>query len=196
VGGWAKHTAEQALMASTLTWAILRPGGLTDQPGTGPVQLGTHVPFGDIPRADVAALASPASAGHAWGPGQRHRPRYRSCRRGSGRAAGTRCNYGTAEQKAAAAKSVKVNEYWLNVPGPDPDVASLPVPADHGLVICAAARPMCDAVLVCLLQPEDHNGLDHFDPLHGAHWPLCPRGCEEPHQCGRHRLVVTELSSA
>ena len=59
-------------MASTLLWTILRPGGLTDQPGTGRVQLGTHVPFGDIPRADVAAtavatLASPASVGHAWG---------------------------------------------------------------------------------------------------------------------------------
>ena len=58
-------------MASTLPWTILRPGGLTDQPGTGRVQLGTHVPYGDIPRADVAAtavaaLASPASAGHAW----------------------------------------------------------------------------------------------------------------------------------
>jgi len=59
-------------MASTLPRTILRPGGLTDQPGTGRIQLGTHVPFGDIPRADVAAtavsaLASPASAGHAWG---------------------------------------------------------------------------------------------------------------------------------
>jgi len=67
----AKHAAEQALMASTLPWTILRPGGLTDQPGTGRVQLGTHVPFGDIPRADVAATAiaapaTPASAGHAW----------------------------------------------------------------------------------------------------------------------------------
>jgi uncharacterized protein YbjT (DUF2867 family) len=31
----AKHAAEQALMASTLPWTILRPGGLTDQPGTG-----------------------------------------------------------------------------------------------------------------------------------------------------------------
>jgi hypothetical protein len=59
-------------MASTLPWTILRPGGLTDQPGTGRVQLGPHAPFGDIPRADVAAtavavLASPASVGHAWG---------------------------------------------------------------------------------------------------------------------------------
>ena len=59
-------------MTSTLPWTILRPGGLTDQPGTSRVQLGTHVPYGDIPRADVAAtaataLASPASAGHAWG---------------------------------------------------------------------------------------------------------------------------------
>jgi uncharacterized protein YbjT (DUF2867 family) len=66
-----KHAAKQALVASTLPWTILRPGGLTDQPGTGRVQLGAHVPFGDIPRADVAAtavavLASPASAGRAW----------------------------------------------------------------------------------------------------------------------------------
>jgi hypothetical protein len=56
-------------MASTLPWTILRAGGLTDQSGTGRVQLGTRIPFGDISRADVAptAVAVPASIGHAWG---------------------------------------------------------------------------------------------------------------------------------
>jgi hypothetical protein len=58
-------------MAGALLWTILRPGGLTDQRATGRVQLGASVPFGDIPRADVAAtavaaLAAPASVGHAW----------------------------------------------------------------------------------------------------------------------------------
>ena len=71
--GWWNYyyAAKQALMASTLPWIILRPGGLTDQPGTGRVKLGAHVPFGDIPCADVAAtavavLTSPASADRAW----------------------------------------------------------------------------------------------------------------------------------
>ena len=67
----AKHASEQALMASTVPWTILRAGSLTDQRGTGRVRLGASTPFGDISRADVAAtaiaaLASPASAGHAW----------------------------------------------------------------------------------------------------------------------------------
>jgi nucleoside-diphosphate-sugar epimerase len=36
--------------------AVVRPGGLTDAPGTGRVTVGHRIEFGDIPRDDVAAL--------------------------------------------------------------------------------------------------------------------------------------------
>jgi hypothetical protein len=36
--------------------------------------------------------------------------------------AGVSTRYGTAAQMAAAAKSVHVDGFWLNVPGPDPDI--------------------------------------------------------------------------
>jgi hypothetical protein len=36
--------------------------------------------------------------------------------------AGISTNYGTPTQMAAAAKSVHVDGYWLNVPGPEPDI--------------------------------------------------------------------------
>jgi hypothetical protein len=35
---------------------VLRPGGLTDDPGTGQVALERHVERGSIPRDDVAAV--------------------------------------------------------------------------------------------------------------------------------------------
>ena len=38
-----------------LDWTIVRPGGLTNDPGTGRVLAGPTVPRGRIPRADVAA---------------------------------------------------------------------------------------------------------------------------------------------
>jgi uncharacterized protein YbjT (DUF2867 family) len=44
-------------MARTgLDWTILRPGGLTDDPGTGLVTLAEHVEPGSITRDDVAAV--------------------------------------------------------------------------------------------------------------------------------------------
>jgi len=52
----AKRDADAELRASDLAWTILRPGGLTDDPGTGRVSLGPHVGRGSIPRADVAAV--------------------------------------------------------------------------------------------------------------------------------------------
>lgn len=52
----AKRDADVALRASSLDWTIVRPGGLTDDPGTGAVTLGETVDRGQIPRADVAAL--------------------------------------------------------------------------------------------------------------------------------------------
>jgi uncharacterized protein YbjT (DUF2867 family) len=64
----AKTAAEEDLRARDLDWTILRPGALTDDPGTGRVLLGDSVPRGSVPRADVAAvivelLLHPASAG-------------------------------------------------------------------------------------------------------------------------------------
>jgi uncharacterized protein YbjT (DUF2867 family) len=52
----AKSAAEQALRDSTLSWIVLRPGGLTNDSPTHQVELGSRVPHGSIPRSDVAAL--------------------------------------------------------------------------------------------------------------------------------------------
>lgn len=55
----AKAAAEDDLRRrSSLRWTILRPGGLTDAPGTGLVTLGTRVDFASIPRDDVAAVVA------------------------------------------------------------------------------------------------------------------------------------------
>ena len=67
----AKRDADAALRDSDLDWTILRPGRLTDEPGTGRVALGAGVERGDIPRADVAevlaaVLDQDASIGHQW----------------------------------------------------------------------------------------------------------------------------------
>ena len=53
----AKLAAERDLLARTaLSTTVLRPGGLTDDPGTGRVTLARHVDRGSIPRDDVAAV--------------------------------------------------------------------------------------------------------------------------------------------
>ncbi len=67
----AKRDADAALRDSGLSWTILRPGRLTDDPGTGLVSLGDELDRGQVSRADVAAviaavLANPASVGHQW----------------------------------------------------------------------------------------------------------------------------------
>ena len=54
----AKAGADERLMASGLDYTIVRPGGLTDDPGTGQVRLGTDLERGEIPRDDVAAVSS------------------------------------------------------------------------------------------------------------------------------------------
>lgn len=64
----AKLAAEDDLRARALDWTVLRPGGLTDDPGTGRVALAEHVERGRVPRDDVAAvlvalLDEPATAG-------------------------------------------------------------------------------------------------------------------------------------
>lgn len=67
----AKRDSDAALRDSGLAWTIVRPGRLTDVPGTGRVALAPELPRGDVPRADVAAvlaevLDTPASVGCQW----------------------------------------------------------------------------------------------------------------------------------
>src|SRR5436305_1467914 len=52
----AKGKADADVIASGLDYTILRPGSLTDEPGTGRVRVGEQVGRGQIPRDDVAAL--------------------------------------------------------------------------------------------------------------------------------------------
>ena len=67
----AKRDADVALRDSGLDWTIIRPGGLTDDPGTGTVTIGETVDRAEVTRADVAAvladvLADPGTIGHQW----------------------------------------------------------------------------------------------------------------------------------
>ena len=52
----AKHYADRAVEQSSLTYTIVRPGGLLNEPGTGKVEAGEQLERGSIPRADVAAV--------------------------------------------------------------------------------------------------------------------------------------------
>ncbi len=53
----AKAEADEAVIASGLDYAIVRPGSLTDDPGTGKVALHTDLGNrGPVPRDDVAAV--------------------------------------------------------------------------------------------------------------------------------------------
>ncbi|HWF24387.1 MAG TPA: SDR family oxidoreductase [Solirubrobacteraceae bacterium] len=52
----AKAEADAAVQASDREWTIVRPGRLTDAPGTGRVRVGLEPFRGEIPRDDVAAL--------------------------------------------------------------------------------------------------------------------------------------------
>ncbi|QMU75036.1 NAD(P)H-binding protein [Streptacidiphilus sp. PB12-B1b] len=67
----AKAAADEDLATRThMDWTILRPGHLTDAPGTGLVTLAPHTGVGSVPRQDVAAviahlLQTPATAGLA-----------------------------------------------------------------------------------------------------------------------------------
>jgi uncharacterized protein YbjT (DUF2867 family) len=67
----AKADADTRLLESGLDHTIVRPGGLTDDPGTGLVRVGTDLGGGQIPRDDVAAvllavLETPSSIGKAF----------------------------------------------------------------------------------------------------------------------------------
>ena len=52
----AKAAADAAVEASELDWTILRPGGLTDDAGSGSVRIETTPFNGPVPRDDVAAV--------------------------------------------------------------------------------------------------------------------------------------------
>jgi len=64
----AKTAAEDDLRSRDLDWIILRPGGLTNDPGTGRVNLSTGstgrgmVPRDDVAAVTVALLAEPAAS--------------------------------------------------------------------------------------------------------------------------------------
>ena len=53
----AKHEADETLAASSLDWTIVRPGGLTDDPGSGRVAIAERLGrYGKVPREDVALV--------------------------------------------------------------------------------------------------------------------------------------------
>lgn len=53
----AKKAAEEDVRRRIdLDWTILRPGRLTNEPGTGSVRLGPQVEYGEVTRDDVAAV--------------------------------------------------------------------------------------------------------------------------------------------
>ena len=52
----AKADADAAVQSSDLEWTILRPGALTDDPGTGRVRVDPTTGPGAVPRDDVAAV--------------------------------------------------------------------------------------------------------------------------------------------
>ncbi|MFH5823900.1 SDR family oxidoreductase [Georgenia sp. AZ-5] len=52
----AKKAADEDLMARDLDWTIIRPGGLSDEPGTGKVTMARRTGRGSVPREDVARV--------------------------------------------------------------------------------------------------------------------------------------------
>jgi uncharacterized protein YbjT (DUF2867 family) len=65
----AKAEADAYVQASSLDWTIVRPGSLTDDPGTGLVRVSADLGSrGPVPRDDVAAvLAATLTADHTIG---------------------------------------------------------------------------------------------------------------------------------
>jgi uncharacterized protein YbjT (DUF2867 family) len=67
----AKAEADEALRKSGLAYTIVKPGRLTDDPGTGKVNLAPDLSRGEVPREDVAAvlvelLEMPETAGRQF----------------------------------------------------------------------------------------------------------------------------------
>jgi uncharacterized protein YbjT (DUF2867 family) len=64
----AKSEADRHVKESGLDWTIVRPGRLTDAPGTGRIRAGTDIGYGEVARDDVAAtLAAVLPARNAVG---------------------------------------------------------------------------------------------------------------------------------
>lgn len=61
----AKAEAEDDLRRRGMDWTVLRPGGLTNAPGTGRVRLADSVPRGQISRDDVAGVVGALVMGGA-----------------------------------------------------------------------------------------------------------------------------------
>ena len=51
-----KRQANVHLAGTNLEWVIVRPGTLTNAPGTGRVRLGMAIPYGEVPRDDLAGV--------------------------------------------------------------------------------------------------------------------------------------------
>lgn len=51
-----KRQTDVHIVDTDLDWVIVRPGTLTDSPGTGRVRLGLAIPYDDVPREDVARI--------------------------------------------------------------------------------------------------------------------------------------------
>ena len=67
----AKGRADAAVLASGLDATVVRPGGLTNDPGTGRVALAEQLPNGQVTRDDVAAvlvavLDTPSTVGRSF----------------------------------------------------------------------------------------------------------------------------------
>lgn len=67
----AKAEADEALRNSGLDYTIIKPGRLTDEPGTGHVALAPELPRAEISRQDVAevlalVLETPETSGHTF----------------------------------------------------------------------------------------------------------------------------------
>ena len=60
----AKAEADSAVRGSDREWTIVRPGGLTNDPGTGRVRIATEPFRGQIPREDVAAVLAAVLGEH------------------------------------------------------------------------------------------------------------------------------------
>ncbi len=52
----AKSDADKYVVDSGLDYTVIRPGGLTDDPGTGKVEIGERVDYGQVTRDDVASV--------------------------------------------------------------------------------------------------------------------------------------------
>ncbi|WBU36890.1 SDR family oxidoreductase [Homoserinibacter sp. YIM 151385] len=60
----AKSEADADLRSSELDWTIVRPGGLTDGPATGLVEVAEEVERGEVARADVAYVVAHVITAH------------------------------------------------------------------------------------------------------------------------------------